>query len=184
MCHFFQKTPLHSAFTLIEALIALAVLVIALYFISPVFFQLQDSVALRQEIENIQSFIYKVQTQARYQKVNYTLTLSQNTRENKWCLIAIQKEKNNGKQIVCDCLNLTACGIKQPYLLYQNQHKQVLLKNKSLYPKPFINIDGVAATLESKCIQLSRNSFTEIVQLNQTGRIYVIPKNKRSTCKD
>lgn len=182
MCRFLFSAD--RAFTLLESLITLVILVIAIYFISPVIFRLQDSVALHQEIENLRSFIYQVQTQARYQKSNYSLTLSQNETKQKWCLIAIQKEKNNDKQIICDCLNLSSCPTTRPYFLYQNQHRQITLKNKSLYPKPFINVDGVAATLESKCLQLSRNNLTEILQINQYGRVYVIPKNKRSTCKD
>lgn len=184
MYRFFHIRLPQKAFTLIEAMITMAVFIIAIYFISPVIFRLQDNIALQQEMENIQSFIYHIQTKARYQKRNYSLTISQNEQQNKWCFIAIQKEINNAKQIACDCLNLTACGLKQPHFVYQNHHSQIILKNKSLYPKAFINIDGVAGSLESKCIQLSRNNFTEILQFNQAGRIYAIPKNKRSTCKD
>ena len=85
--------------------------------------------------------------------------------------------------MVCDCLNLTACSLQTDYFLYHNQHTDILLKNKSLYPKTFINIDGSAGNLESKCLQINRHGVMEILQY-QGGRAYVIDKAKRSQCKD
>ncbi|HDL5538506.1 TPA: Type II secretory pathway, pseudopilin PulG, partial [Mannheimia haemolytica] len=67
---------------------------------------------------------------------------------------------------------------------YTPTHQQIVLKNKSLYPKSFINVDGVSGQLESKCIKLSLNKENEILQFEQLGRVYVAAKNKRSTCKD
>ena len=162
MLHYFKLFP---AFSLIEGLITLAISVIALYFISMVAFHLQDITALNQE------------------KRSYSLTISQNEKQKSWCLIAIEKPKNNRKEMVCDCLNLTACSLQTDYFLYRNQHMDILLKNKSLYPKTFINIDGSAGNLESKCLQISRHGVMEILQY-QGGRAYVIDKAKRSQCKD
>lgn len=170
------------AFTLIEILITLSILVISILFISPVLFSLQDRWALESEIENISSFIYQIQTKARFEKKNYSLTIAQNNDEKKWCIIAIQKESS--KQVTCNCLNLNSCAINSEYHLYQNQHKDIVLKNKSLFPKSFISIDGNAGRLESKCINISLNKESDILQFDQWGRIYVSPKNKRSTCRD
>lgn len=180
MPHYFKLFP---AFSLIEGLITLAISVIALYFISMVAFHLQDITALNQEINQIQAFIYKIQSKARYEKRSYSLTISQNEKQKAWCLIAIEKPKNNRKEMVCDCLNLPACSLQTDYFLYRNQHTDILLKNKSLYPKTFINIDGSAGNLESKCLQISRHGVMEILQY-QGGRAYVIDKAKRSQCKD
>lgn len=171
-----------KSFSLLEILITIAILVISLLFISPVIFRLQDSIALNSEIENIQSFIYQIQNKARFSKRNYTLTISQNNQTKKWCIIAVQKPSS--KQLICDCLNINSCHLQTEYLLYQNQQQNIVLKNKSIYPKAFINIDGLAGRLESKCINISRNNESEIIQLDQWGRVYVSSKNKRSTCKD
>ncbi|HDL5346002.1 TPA: Type II secretory pathway, pseudopilin PulG, partial [Mannheimia haemolytica] len=92
---------MYKAITLIEILTTITIMVIAVYFISPVIFTLQDRIALHSEIENIQSFIQQIQTKARYTKRNYTLTLSQ--RNNQWCMIAVIKPINTSKQIICDC---------------------------------------------------------------------------------
>ena len=170
------------SFTLIEILITFSLLIISLFFISPIIFNLNDKYALQQEIANIQSFIYQIQTKARYTKKSFSLTISQDSQEKRWCIIAIQK--SSSKQIICDCLHLNSCALNDEYYLYQNQHQNMLLKNKSLYPKSFINIDGLAARLESKCINISRNKVSQILQFDQWGRVYVMPENKRSTCKD
>ncbi|HDV7283543.1 Tfp pilus assembly protein FimT/FimU [Mannheimia glucosida] len=173
---------MYKAITLIEILTTITIMVIAVYFISPVIFTLQDRIALNSEIENIQSFIHQIQTKARYTKRNYTLTLSQ--RNEQWCMIAIIKPINTTKQIICDCLNKQFCDLGKEYHLYTPTHQHIVLKNKSLYPKSFINIDGVSGQLESKCIKLSLNKENEILQFEQLGRVYVAAKNKRSTCKD
>lgn len=173
---------MYRAITLIETLTAIAVMVIAIYFISPVIFILQDRIALHREIENIQSFIYQIQTKSRYSNRNYTLTLSQNN--NQWCMIAVIKPINSTKQIICDCLNKQFCHLDEEYHLYTPSYPNILLKNKSLYPKSFINIDGVSGQLESKCINISLNQESEILQFTQLGRVYVAEKSKRSSCKD
>lgn len=173
---------MYKAITLIETLTAIVIMVIAIYFISPSIFTLHDRIVLNSEIENIQSFIYQIQTKARYSKRNYSLTISQYNQ--KWCLIAVRKPINSTKQIICDCLNKHACQLNDEYHLYTPIHKNIVLKNKSLYPKSFINIDGVSGQLESKCVNISLNQESEILQFEQLGRVYVAAKDKRSTCKD
>ncbi|EFX90757.1 hypothetical protein HMPREF0027_2188 [Actinobacillus ureae ATCC 25976] len=84
-----------KAFTLIEILITFTILVISIYFISPIAFYLNDLIALNSEIESLQSFLYQLQTKSRYEKSNYTLTISQNNQDKKWCIIAIKKAKQN-----------------------------------------------------------------------------------------
>lgn len=173
---------MYKAITLIETLTAILIMVIATYFISPVIFTLQDKIALQREIENIQSFIYQIQTKARYSNRNYTLTISQ--RNNQWCMIAVIKPINSSKQVICDCLNKSFCALEEEYHLYTPSYPQTVLKNKSLYPKSFINIDGVSGQLESKCINISLNKESDVLQFTQLGRVYVAEKNKRSSCKD
>ncbi|MDD0825027.1 Type II secretory pathway, pseudopilin PulG [Mannheimia sp. AT1] len=173
---------MYKAMTLIEILTTIVVMVIATYFISPIIFTLQDRVALNSEIENIQSFIYQLQTKARYSKRNYTLTISQN--DNNWCMVAVRKPINSTKQIICDCLNKQFCQFEDEYHIYTPFHSKIRLKNKSLYPNAFINIDGVSGRLESKCIQISLNQESDILQFETLGRVYVAERDKRSTCKD
>lgn len=164
-------------------LITLAILVIATHFISPILFQMYDRIALNNEIANLQSFIYQIQTKARYQQKNYTLTISQNNKTGNWCLIALSKQAGSKNEVICDCLNIKHCPANNEFLLYHNQYRNIQLSNKSLYPNSFINIDGMAGRLESKCLYLRLNQENEILQLDQWGRIYVIPKTKRSNCK-
>lgn len=170
----------YSAFSLIETLIALSILVFAIYFISPVYFKINDLFAIRHEIEQVKSFIYQIQSKARYTKQNYTLTVSQNENDGKWCIVALKK--NSSKQVVCNCLNIISCPIEE-YLVYYNHFNRVKLVNNSLYPKAFINIDGISGRLESKCIRFEIDKQNDILQLEQNGLIYVMPKNKRSSCK-
>ena len=81
------------AFTLIDILITLTLLTISILFISPILFSLQDKWALESEIENLSSFIYQIQTKARFQKKNYSLTIAQNNNEKK------RNKKKNNEQI-------------------------------------------------------------------------------------
>lgn len=98
--------------------------------------------------------------------------------------MAAIKPINNTKQIICDCLNKKSCSSTEEYHIYNPNNRNIILKNKSLYPNAFINIDGVSGQLESKCIKLDLNKESDILQLEQLGRVYVAAKNKRSTCKD
>lgn len=168
------------AFSLIESITTLTILVIAFYFISPTLFQFSDKIKLNNEIEQIKSFVYQIQTQARYTKQRYSLSISQPTSKS-FCFIAVKKESS--KQIACDCFNLSTCSSKE-YQTYYSQNSNVILKNKSLYPNVFMNIDGISAKLESKCINVRLNDESDILQFDQNGVIYVMPKAKRSSCKE
>lgn len=173
---------MYKAITLIEILTTITIMVIVIYFVSPSIYTLQDRIVLDNEIDNIRSFIYQIQAKSRYSKRNYTITLSQ--QNNHWCMIAVIKPINSSKQVVCDCLNKQFCDLNEEYHLYTPLYNNIVLKNKSLYPKSFINIDGVSGQLESKCINISLNNENDILQLTPLGRVYVAEKNKRSTCKD
>ncbi|OOR98327.1 Type II secretory pathway, pseudopilin PulG [Haemophilus paracuniculus] len=168
------------AFSLIESITTLTLFVIAFYFISPSLFQFSDKIKLNNEIEQIKSFVYQIQSQARYTKQNYSLSISQPVSQ-KFCLIAVKKESS--KQIPCDCFNLSSCTAKE-YQTYYSQNSNVILRNRSLYPRVFMNIDGVSAKLESKCINMRLNDESEILQFDQNGVIYVMPKAKRSSCRE
>lgn len=171
-----------NAFTLIELLATLAVLVILLFLLSPIIFRLNDYLALNNEIEGLKTFIYQVQMQSRYQKQSYTLTTAQNEAQKKWCVIAVQKPDD--KAIICDCLHLPSCQLKQTYFIYHNHYAESNIKNKSLYPKSFININGESAQLEAKCIKIRVHDLEQTLQFHKVGRIYVASENKRTTCKD
>lgn len=173
---------MYKAITLIEILATMVVMVIAIYFISPAIFTLQDRIALNSEVANIQSFIYQLQTKARYTKRNYTITISQN--DQNWCMVAVRKPINNTKQIICDCLNKQFCRLEDEYHIYTPTYPNIKLINKSLYPKSFMNIDGISGRLESKCILMSLNKENDVLQIETLGRVYVAERDKRSTCKD
>ncbi|WP_369828919.1 Tfp pilus assembly protein FimT/FimU [Glaesserella sp. 15-184] len=166
------------AITFIETLFAITILAIALYFISPTIFRLQDHILLNNEIDQIKAFIYQIQTKARYQKQNYSISISQNITEKKWCMIAV--EKISDKQIPCNCLNIQSCPIQKSYYLYET--KNSVVKNNSLYPKVFVNVDGKSGRLEAKCLRVTVNKIYDILQIEQNGVINVIQKGKRTTC--
>ncbi|WP_373778417.1 Tfp pilus assembly protein FimT/FimU [Glaesserella sp.] len=169
------------AVTLIELLVTLALVVISFYFISPVLFRIQEHILITHEIDQIKTFVYQVQSRARYSKKNYSFTISQQEQEKNWCIIAIEKIDN--RQIICDCLNISGCHIQTGYYLYQASNNQLLLKNNSLYPKAFIDIDGKSARLSPKCLEISSNSVREILQFDQNGVVNVVQDGKRSSCK-
>lgn len=50
---------MYKAITLIEMLTAIAIMVIAIYFISPIIFTFQDRISLNSEIENINLLFIK-----------------------------------------------------------------------------------------------------------------------------
>ncbi|OOH91460.1 Type II secretory pathway, pseudopilin PulG [Pasteurellaceae bacterium 15-036681] len=167
-----------KAFSLIETLITLVILILSLYFISPIFFKLHDHLLLNKEIDQVKAFIYQIQSKARYQKQNYSISINQDNQQ--WCMVAVAKL--DSKQIACDCLNINSCLIKDEYRLYHS-HNALTLKSNSLYPKVFMNVDGNAGRLESKCLGFALNNEKDVIQFEQNGVVYVIQKNKRSTCR-
>lgn len=170
-----------KAFTLIEILITLIIIVISLYFLSSIKFHLPDTIVLKNELDQVKNFFYQIQSHARYNKQNYEVFISQNSAKSKWCILAVKKESSS--KINCDCLNIISCNVKD-YYIYNNQFENILLTNKSLYPKVLLNIDGLSGKLSQRCINFALGSEKEILQFDPYGIIYVIPKNKRSTCKD
>lgn len=174
----------YKAISLIELLITLAVMVIAIYFISPAIFHLPDPIILNNEVEQIRSFFYQIQTKARFTKTNYSLSVSQ--KNNQWCIIAIEKAEEN-KEITCNCLNLLSCTIPASYHLYKSKESikhKVSLKSKDLYPNSFINIDGITGKLESKCLGLRINKSQLVMQFNEYGVINVAQQDKRTECRE
>ncbi|QIM62218.1 Type II secretory pathway, pseudopilin PulG [Pasteurellaceae bacterium Orientalotternb1] len=170
---------MYRAITLIELLIALAVISITLYFLSPSIYQIQDPILLNNEIDKIKAFIYQVQTQARYHKQRYSVSISQNNTN--WCIIAIAK--NNSKETACNCLMSNSCRITSQYYLYHPVSHKVELKSNSLYPKVFMNIDGVTGRLETICLGINLNESRRVIQFDSSGVINVAQQNKRTKCR-
>lgn len=172
---------IYKAVTLIELLAVLAITLIAGYFISPVLFKLQDYFILNNQINQIRSFFYQVQSSARYTKQNYSFTLHSNHQE--WCIIALAKVGNK-KNLTCDCLNPTSCDLNRSYFLYKNKHYGVTFKSKSLYPNVFLNFDGRSGRSEAKCLGVGVNQLYAILKFEQNaGVINVIQGKTRSKCK-
>lgn len=169
------------AVTTIELLITLAISIIAIYFISPVWFQLQDQILIESELENIKSFLYQIQDNSRYKNQNYALTISRNNQS--WCIIAVAK--NQEKVTACDCLNLISCDLKETeYQLYNNSH-QVDIYNRNLYPKILTHFDGKSGNQSTLCLNISKNNYQAILQIQRNGVINVITDQKsRSQCKE
>lgn len=176
-----NREDMTRAITFIEILAVLTVIVISAYFLSPIFLRIQNTILLHQEIEHIRSFIYYIQTKAKYRKQSYSITIAQNKQNHQYCIIAVAKKSD--KQTACDCLFLPSCRIQSDYHLYQSQNSAIVLKSQSLYPEIFFNIDGNAARLGEKCLGLSLNETQEVIQFDEAGGINVVQKNKRTKCR-
>lgn len=172
---------MYRAITFIELLITLSVMVIAIYFISPIIFHLPDPIILNNEVDNLRSFIYRVQSQARFQKNNYAIFANQQNATSQWCLIAIAK--NNEKLPPCNCFDLPSCQLKSGYFLYTPLSQKIQLKSNNLYPNTLLDISGKSATLSDKCLGLSVNKSSSILQFKPLGVIYVAQNNQRTRCK-
>lgn len=173
---------MYRAITLIEILTTFVVMAISLYFLLPVIFHLPDPVLLNNEIDRVKSFLYQVQTKARYQQQRYSITVKQPQGNKQWCMIAIAKK--NSKQTACDCSNINSCNITGEYYLYTSQLKSIKLISNSLYPKVFMNIDGVAGRLETVCLGLSYHHSQQVLQFDSNGIINVAQQNKRTKCRE
>ncbi len=174
------KIKLFKSFSLIEMSVTLSILVISFHFISPAIFKLQDNIKLENEIKQLKAFIYQVQTHARFNKKVYSVVFSQNIKKQQWCAIAIKKKSR--RNVKCNCLNLTTCNKFTDYLLYKNDFKESKLKTPQIYPKNFLNIDGKTARLEEKCVKVTVNKQSKVLQFKSTGIINVISKKKKSRC--
>lgn len=170
---------MYRAITVIELLITLSITVIALYFISPIIFSLQDHILVQREMDNIKAFFYKIQSQARYQQQNYAISIAQNN--TRWCIIAVAK--NSEKQTACNCLNLSSCQIKNHYDVYYN-HFNVSLYNKNFYPKIFTHFDGISGNQSTICLNVSSGNEQAILQIQRNGVMNVITGKTRSRCKE
>lgn len=173
---------MYRAVALIELLITLVIIIISIYFISPILFRIQIPILLNNEIDQIKTFIYKIQTQARYKKQRYSLTISQNKTTYDWCIIAI--EKHSSKEIICDCLNITNCKLDSSYYIYKSKLKNLELKSKNIYPNSFMNIYGNAGRLETVCLGLKYNQYQKVIQFDANGIINVAQDNKRTKCRE
>lgn len=173
---------MYRAITLIELLITFIIIIISIYFISPVLFNIQIPVLLNNEIDQIKTFIYKVQTQARYKKQRYSLTISQDKINHNWCIIAI--EKQNSKEIICDCLNIKTCNLFSKYYIYKSKLKNLELKSKNLYPNSFMNIYGNAGRLETVCLGLKYSQYQKVIQFDANGIVNVAQDSKRTKCRE
>ncbi len=170
-----------KAVTLIEVLITIVLLVIVIHFVSPAIGKLQDSVKLKSELTQFRDFIYQVQEKARYSKKSYTLSLSQDLKNNRWCVIALKKKGR--RRVKCNCLELSSCSSFKEYTLYQNHIKDSQIRTPLVYPKRFIDINGMTAKLESQCLKIKVNKQEAILQFKPYGIIDVISKNKKTKCR-
>lgn len=96
----------------------------------------------------------------------------------------IAVEKKNSKETACDCLNIKSCNINSLYYVYYSQLNPVKLMSNSLYPKVFMNIDGIAGRLETVCLGLKYYYSQQVLQFDANGLINVAQKNKRTKCRE
>lgn len=170
------------AVSLIETLITLTLIVISVYFISPIFFRFHDSYLVNSEAEQIKSFIYQIQAKARYTKTAYSINFVENSGNNRWCMVAIQKLES-GREI-CNCFQPKSCRNQANYSIYPNQFPTVSMKTNKRYPQYTLDIDGVSAGMEEGCLKLIRNSYSQILQFDPRGMINVAQPNARTECRN
>lgn len=169
-----------NAFTLIETLLTIAILVIVIFVTFLALFHLQDEFKLNNETKLFESFIYQVQTKARLEKRRYSISLAQ--QDKNWCAIALQK--NDTEEVSCNCLDIENCTSFDSFLLYKNHFQKSEIYSSRLYPETFINIDGIKGTLESKCLRISVAKKSKILQFYQYGLLNILSENNRSQCNE
>lgn len=172
---------MYRAITFIELLTTIVVMVIALYFLSPILFRLQQPLLLNNEIDQIKSFIYQVQRQSYYQQKDYQLFISQDLAKKQWCLFAFAEKSPDLPP--CNCLNRQSCRLPTEYLFYQPQTFQISLSSSNLYPNRFLTFNSKLGTLDDRCLKLSINNQVRILQINSKGVINEPQDNKRSKCR-
>lgn len=169
------------AITLIETLITLALIVISIYFISPVVFRVHDSYLVENELDHITSFIYQIQSRARYTKTAYSINLVENRAEKRWCMVAIQKQRSQRE--LCNCFQLSACPRQAVYQLYSIQSEKVEMKTNKQFPQYTLDIDGLSGGMEEGCLKLRNRDYEQILQFDPRGVINVAQPNARTECK-
>lgn len=186
--HYFFNIPsrfvgdffMFRATTVIELLVTLSIMLIAVYFISPIWFGLQDRILVENEVENLKSFLYQIQDKARYHNQNYALTLAQEN--SNWCIIAIAKKDE--KSTACNCLNLKSCLLTENhYLLYRNI-MDVSVYNRRFYPSIFTHFDGKSGNQSTICLNISKGKHQSVLQIQRNGVINVLDVKSRTQCKE
>lgn len=168
---------MYRAATLIELLTTLAVSLILLSLFSPAVFRLADPIAVQREAEQLQTFFAQIQADARYQRRNYALMVSQE--KGRWCAIAMAK--NGAKQSACNCLNLSVCRLDTPYRLYHSHYATEIVPSK-FYPAVLTYLDGSSGNNAGGCVRIVKGTAWLILQFQQLGVVNVIQSKTRSNC--
>lgn len=166
------------AFNLLEATITLTISVIALYFISPIFFRLHDHLLVQRESELLTAFLYQIQTTARLTRTNYAILVTQQAE--KWCVMAVAK--NSEKLPACHCFNPSLCPANSEFTLYFPQTQSELKANRQ-YPAVLTHIDGNSGNNSGGCLNIYKDESRAILQFQQMGVINVVKGKTRSQCQ-
>lgn len=168
---------IYRAVSLIELLTTLTVMAMALLFFSPVLFHWQDTLKLQQEISLLKSFLYQVQARSHYQQKDYSLFISQDA--DRWCAVAIAKTPFFSPP--CNCLVASPCHQSPDSLHYQPSISSIKLGSRDLYPRLFLTLNA-KGSLDSRCIKLTLNQVSQILQTNSLGVLNVAQQHKRTQC--
>lgn len=168
---------MRRAVTLIELLTVLAVSVIALYLLSITLFHLPDPIAVGREVELMRAFFHQVQSEARFSRQNYAITLAREGE--RWCAIAIAKNDKN--QTACNCLMLSSCQLNSDYRFYQPRYNTTIKPSK-WFPAVLTHIDGKSGNNSGGCVNVIKGSENLILQFQQAGVVNVIQGKTRSNC--
>lgn len=156
------------AFSLIETLFTTIILVVAFYFISPVFYSIKETQIINNETDKISSFISSLINESRYQKISYSLFLSH--KNNQFCFIAVEKETER-LPVACDCFLLNSCQLKH-YRTYFSGQYPYQLDSQAFYPKAFMTIDKMTGGMEEKCLGIKLNQEIRLLLFKEKGMIY------------
>lgn len=162
----------------LEVAITLMISVIALYFISPIFFRLHDALLVQREVEHLTTFLFQAQTEARLKRLNYAIIVSQQA--NKWCVMAFAKKHD--KLPACHCLNPSICPSESDFRLYFPQSQAELKVNRQ-YPAVLTHIDGHSGNNSGGCLSIFKGEERAILQFQQAGVINVVRGKTRSQCQ-
>lgn len=170
---------MYRAMTFIESVITLTLMVIAFYFLSPVLFHIHSYRVLENEISQLKSFLYRVQSQARFRQQNYQLSMAEH--QGRWCIIAVVKKTQ--KQTACHCGYLASCALQDGYVIHRSL-PNIVLNARRIYPSVLANLDGKSGEISATCLNVAVENHRMIIQIQRNGVINVLPQNARSQCKE
>ncbi|BFU59562.1 MULTISPECIES: type II secretion system protein [Rodentibacter] len=164
--------------TLIELLIALAIISIALSFILPLWQRDDDKMILAKEQRRLYLFLRQIQARAENSSEIWFILANRNPATQQWCMTAQVK---NDK--LCDCLHSTNCP-KEVYahFYYPYFAEKTMIVSPKIYPVEVARFNGIRNTIDSNCFLLQAGEERTLFSFFNVGSLKLKPNQSASAC--